>query len=1065
MAFFPLREDREFHGHAPQLPEPLRLTCERVQAEMDDQDPVAAVWAVKDAWECAIRYAAALLFASASRSSAPAVLPQFFAGGAFTLGKWAALIQNCARALPPDDPLREPFCDGQGAASPLARLIQQEFVPWRNRVHGHGVFHRDRAVYAADALTWSHALTRIYEPLARISSQRAEPILTVRFCPTCNRDSHFFLDQHQDEGRTARLLDYRCGGTIVIKQWAPLAELAAALPPGFVWERAAYDGSLYDLEDEALFRTFDQRYRRPSYAADAVWRALGSLGKGYLRLTGDAGTGKSWLVRGLVRDEAPEAAPVLAYHVASGARTHYATFVAELEAIARQDLRWRTPGLQFKASTFAKLRDEFAAYLGLLKEANQCPRLILAIDGIDELPDPNPSEPDLLALLPEPRALPDGVFVLLSGRPELRPAIAKSLALVGEPAAAVRLDRHAPEAVDFLRDWVSAQLEPGGIARETVAAVVERSDHRILYASHLVRALEAGVFSGEAIPAAADLYAAYLQRIEQQVGEPLFRFAYAPLLRALCAAREPVNLARLQSWMFPSERAFRRDRERLRIALLDLRDFLRVTRVRPKLAAIQEQPQDNWFELEHEEFRRFLETDPAWHDAVAGQHSRISEIGERELGSASYLETDPAAYHARFLVEHLRRGSDASARFRLMEDPNFHQQLLEVSLDLLEHKRFALAADVVACAIRCVRHCLMVRDSSDSLRRLGDLQARRAFLLHKDNRNLEALQMLDEAMATWKRPEWLASFDVMDEIASIHSLRGVTLHELERNEEAVRELDESIRIRTALPPGEDVKQALAVAHANRSRVLESLGRLGEAEVGWRKAISAYESLRHKDSRAFDALCASWRQLAGVLKRRGKDKQAGAALEKAEKLLDNVEPATHADVLLERGDVDAGLDLLRREVHERHQWHKAPDLARTLVVAASDFYTSGNPERTAQLAGEVAELLRIPDLPPKTYAHAAGLSSLYRFLSVVPPAERNYRQQAIEWAGTLDSSDPLVRAWQEFLASDADDGRFPFSRGSDRVPVLVTKEQLFSGQVDLRPSNDVLRTNLNEFRKK
>jgi tetratricopeptide (TPR) repeat protein len=525
-----------------------------------------------------------------------------------------------------------------------------------------------------------------------------------------------------------------------------------------------------------------------------------------------------------------------------------------------------------------------------------------------------------------------------------------------------------------------------------------------------------------------------------------------------------VDLERLQSWMMPNERPFRRDRERLRVALLDLRDFLRVSRGRPKLTVTAEPAQGNWFELEHEEFRRFLETHADWREAVAEQHSRIAGIGQVELKRRDYLDRDAAAYYARYLVEHLRWGSDPAARWRAMEDPNFHQRLVELAVGLLERHRYALAAEVVGNAIQCVRHCLVVRDDSDMLRRLGDLQARRAFLLHKDHRNLEALQSLDEAMATWRRPEWLASVDVMDEIGAIHALRGVTLNKLERNEEALRELDESIRIRGALPRTPATEQALAVAHANRSLVLEAEGRLGEAEVGWRKAISHYEATRSEDTRTLDARCNCWRQLAAVLKRRGKIKQADAALEKAERLLDEAEDLSRADVLLERGEIDAGLDVLRREVMERRQWQEAPRLARTLLAAATEFNQAGHPKRAEALAAEVAELLRIPDLPVPTYAYAAGLSTLHYWISIIPGYEE-HRRSAEEWAARLDGGGAEVRAWQEFLGGQPMGGRFPMSRGDDRVPLLITPDQLLSGEFDLIPSNDVARVHRDEFRKK
>ena len=46
-----------------EFPFPLAITCARLQAEMGRQEPVAAAWALRDAFECLLKFTASLAVA------------------------------------------------------------------------------------------------------------------------------------------------------------------------------------------------------------------------------------------------------------------------------------------------------------------------------------------------------------------------------------------------------------------------------------------------------------------------------------------------------------------------------------------------------------------------------------------------------------------------------------------------------------------------------------------------------------------------------------------------------------------------------------------------------------------------------------------------------------------------------------------------------------------------------------------------------------------------------------------------------------------------------------------
>ena len=62
--FFPPRAERGCLDYAlTDFPFPLALTYARLHEEMDRQEPVAAVWQLRDAFECLLKFTACLAMA------------------------------------------------------------------------------------------------------------------------------------------------------------------------------------------------------------------------------------------------------------------------------------------------------------------------------------------------------------------------------------------------------------------------------------------------------------------------------------------------------------------------------------------------------------------------------------------------------------------------------------------------------------------------------------------------------------------------------------------------------------------------------------------------------------------------------------------------------------------------------------------------------------------------------------------------------------------------------------------------------------------------------------------
>ena len=376
------------------------------------------------------------------------------------------------------------YRSSNGQYTDVARKLfagKPTLVQWRNDVFGHGVFRHDRAYYAAevnrlrpvldelltalrpvlsawalvgrtpggDNVDWTgaggtspaapHSHQPWGDPLPLLLTRRSGgsdeldlgPLLTVQLCIVCRQPAAFFFDGIEERKKSVYrtfFIEYFAGHDQRRDDWTEARALAGRLPPDYTWERASYDWKAAAAEVERLFRSFEDEYRRPDYLLDAFWAAADGGPRGYVHLVGPAGTGKSYLVQGLQQDARDRGEKVLVYHILAGQLSDYRTFVSELASRAREQLNFRTQEIQTRVARLTDLAEQTAAFLAELMLANGLHRLIVAIDGLDELREPDKPGGALISdFLPPADRLPDGCFILLTSRPELRPAVRERL--------------------------------------------------------------------------------------------------------------------------------------------------------------------------------------------------------------------------------------------------------------------------------------------------------------------------------------------------------------------------------------------------------------------------------------------------------------------------------------------------------------------------------------------------------------------------------------------------------------------------------------------------------------
>lgn len=79
----------------------------------------------------------------------------------------------------------------------------------------------------------------------------------------------------------------------------------------------------------------------------------------------------------------------------------------------------RTQEMQTRAGKLSELQDQFVEAIRVLMRENALTALLVALDGLDELLEPEAGAASIVHFLPPPERLPEGCQVLLTSRERL----------------------------------------------------------------------------------------------------------------------------------------------------------------------------------------------------------------------------------------------------------------------------------------------------------------------------------------------------------------------------------------------------------------------------------------------------------------------------------------------------------------------------------------------------------------------------------------------------------------------------------------------------------------------
>ncbi|MGB9180089.1 MAG: tetratricopeptide repeat protein, partial [Pyrinomonadaceae bacterium] len=781
------------------------------------------------------------------------------------------------------------------------------FVEWRNRVFGHGTFKSNYGFYAEETNRWlsvlheflqalrpvfagwslisvasdgsrttwqgekdlpyveSHTHEPEGEPLlmqyAHRSSSRVLPfglLMSLQRCTHCKQPTAFFYDRNRYDRKKDRhrtyFLEYFGGHEESYQNWLETQKLAAKLPPHFDWQRASYDSQEVQGSLALLFRDFDKELVRPDYLADNFWRIVEEQSKGYVHLIGESGMGKTFFVRALAGEGKERGKPVLAYHILSGALSDYRTFISELSDRARETLRFRTQEAQTNVAAITDLQEQFAEYLAQLMSANGLDQLVLAIDALDELPEPEAGAVAITSLLPAPERLPAGCFVLLTSREALHPGVRQDLERLeqqdaktkatGQPERFTKI-RIRPEDAEnqrLLRAYLQEHLPQNFCDRESIETVLQRCGSVFLYAFHFCRALESGAFANvQTLPEGRDFYPTYLASLREATGR-LYDSVYLKALLLLAAAQTPVTINQLVGWGIP-KKDLPFD---LPVALLGIKDFLRLHRVRMWHDSLSEDEGDNRYDIAHEAFVRYLREDAPMAERLREAHANIARLAlAAHQGKWKELEAkdDAQLYNLRFVLIHLREAGLRAEEAALRNDEEYASQCSKVAYAAHQQAKHFIAANLNDNAISAYRY-LIEQGRSELANKLAGVLMNKGLAIANLGKLVEAIGIYDEAISIYLQSVNAGRHELLDDLATAMMNKGNTLADMGKLEEAIGVYDVVIAIHQQLINlgRNELANSLAGVLINKGNAIATLGNQKEAIGSYDEAINIYRQL-------------------------------------------------------------------------------------------------------------------------------------------------------------------------------------------------------------------------------
>jgi tetratricopeptide (TPR) repeat protein len=256
----------------------------------------------------------------------------------------------------------------------------------------------------------------------------------------------------------------------------------------------------------------------------------------------------------------------------------------------------------------------------------------------------------------------------------------------------------------------------------------------------------------------------------------------------LCAALQPVTLHRLSRCGIP--------RDRLPFALIDLKDFLRVHRVRlwhDSLAEPDAEP-ENRYEIAHEAFLRFVRDDAELGPRLRAAHARIGMTARPDRWTDLDPTDNAQLYDLRNVLVHLDAAGMDEAAALVRGDEAYARSCWSAAIAAQEKARHRTAVDLYDQAEDVFRHLVEVEGRTERANDLAMALVNKVNALARLGRLEEALAAYDPAIAICQRlVEREGRTKLANDLAMALVCNALALEKQDRWLEALACYEEAIR--------------------------------------------------------------------------------------------------------------------------------------------------------------------------------------------------------------------------------------------------------------------------------
>ncbi len=359
----------------------------------------------------------------------------------------------------------------------------------------------------------------------------------------------------------------------------------------------AYSGdALQALEAIEFGSDMQASFVKQTHIYEAFEKVLAAFdkgeGRGFFHLVGGAGTGKSWFITSVTQPKVHSySAEVLCYHIRMGMRQNPELFIEALHNQVQEPSGHNVHGARIRLEEGVRPSEAVALFLDRVLQTSRQRRILLTVDGLDELLEPTGQDTaataTILDYIPLPDELPSNVVVVLSSRPdsELRKRTRQFVeGLRAHPDLYVRYDlaeNLKGQQANF-RTYLTKRLNV--TSEQLLTQILSLCEGSFLRATLLGKLCSlAGKVDWPDMPSeVGDLYDLYLNHKASQIGKELFDSLHCRVLYLLSVSAIPLSLSRIADFTGVQE-------ERVLFTLFDIGEFF----------AVKREHRDNSFSIAH----------------------------------------------------------------------------------------------------------------------------------------------------------------------------------------------------------------------------------------------------------------------------------------------------------------------------------------------------------------------------------------------------------------------------------------------------------------------------------